>query len=481
VVVVVLKYASQAEAILEAAPDANLGVDANGQILLVNAQAERLFGYDRAELIGQPVEILVPEAVRELHRGQRTHYLGDPVPRRMGGGMELAGRRKDGGEFPAEISLSAEHTGDGLMVAVSVRDVSDRKTAEAKVRWMIEVAPDAILGVDAAGTIELVNAQCERLFGYGRNDLMGHPVENLIPSGLRPVEAGQVRAGMEVPALHRDGTQIPVEVSLSALETAGGRLTMAAVRDITDRRRIEEVLREQNVELERVSRAKDNFLASMSHELRTPLNAIIGFTGTMLMKLPGPLNTEQEHQLRLVQTSGKHLLSIINDLLDLAKIESGRVQVALEPVDCRAVAEEVVLSLQPLAEGKGIKLRIDGPDAPMVVTADQRVLRQILINLVNNAIKFTNTGVVRVCLIPPDRDGGTRISVCDTGPGIPETDLVRIFRAFERSASTAKTSDEGTGLGLHISQKLADLLRATLTVSSVVGAGSTFTVSLAEQ
>jgi protein-histidine pros-kinase len=134
-----------------------------------------------------------------------------------------------------------------------------------------------------------------------------------------------------------------------------------------------------------------------------------------------------------------------------------------------------------LAEGKGLKLRIEGPDAPVVVTADQRVMRQILINLVNNAIKFTNTGVVRVCLIPPDRDGGTRISVCDTGPGIPETDLVRIFSAFERSASTAKTSDEGTGLGLHISQKLADLLRATLAVSSVVGAGSTFTVSLAEQ
>jgi protein-histidine pros-kinase len=174
-------------------------------------------------------------------------------------------------------------------------------------------------------------------------------------------------------------------------------------------------------------------------------------------------------------------LSIINDLLDLAKIESGRVQVALEPVDCRAVAEEVVLSLQQLAEGKGIKLRIEGPDAPMVATADPRVLGQILINLINNAIKFTDTGVVRVCLIPPDRGGGIRIAVCDTGPGIPETDLVRIFSAFERSASTAKTSDEGTGLGLHISQKLANLLRATLTVSSVVGTGSTFTVSLPEQ
>jgi protein-histidine pros-kinase len=174
-------------------------------------------------------------------------------------------------------------------------------------------------------------------------------------------------------------------------------------------------------------------------------------------------------------------LSIINDLLDLAKIESGRVQVALEPVDCRAVVEAVALSLQPLADAKAISLRIDGPDAPFVATVDQRLLKQILINLVNNAIKFTDTGVVRICLIPADQDGAMRISVRDTGPGIPEKDLVRIFSAFERSASTAKSNDEGTGLGLHISQKLASLLDATLAVSSVIGEGSTFTVSLAEQ
>jgi protein-histidine pros-kinase len=479
VVVAVLKYASQAEAVLEAAPDAILGVDPGGQILLMNAQAERLFGYSRDELIGQAVEVLVPEAIRGMHPGLRSRYLADPALRPMGVGKELAGRRKDGSEFPAEISLSAVRTDEGLMVAASVRDVSDRKNAEAE-RLMIEGAPDAILGVDASGSIELVNAQCERLFRYDRADLIGQPVEILIPVGLRPVEAGQVGAGLEVTAVCMGGARIVVEVSLSALETAGGRLTMAAVRDITDRRRFEGLLREQNIELERASRAKDNFLASMSHELRTPLNAIIGFTGTMLMKLPGPLNAEQEHQLRLVQASGKHLLSIINDLLDLAKIESGKVQVKLEPVDCRGVAEEVVQSLQPLAEGKGILLGIDGASTPVVVTADRRVLGQILINLVNNAIKFTDTGQVRVCLIPPSPDGGVRISVGDTGPGIPEADLARIFRAFERSATTAKSSDEGTGLGLHISQKLAGLLRATLSVASVVGEGSTFTVSLAD-
>ena len=480
--VVVLKHASRAaDAVLEAAPDAIVGTDSDGRILLMNAQAERLFGYGRDELIGQPVDTLVPNAVRGMHGGHRIAYLAEPTTRAMGAGLEMAGLRRDGSEFPVEISLSAVHTDEGLMVVAAVRDVGDRKNAEAKFRWMIEVAPDAILGVDASGSIEMVNARCELLFGYNRDELMGRPVETLIPDGLRPVDAGQVGAGMDLAAVHKDGTEIPVEVSLSALETPGGRLTMAAVRDITDRRRFEKLLREQNVELERASQAKDNFLASMSHELRTPLNAIIGFTGTVLMRLPGPLNEEQEHQLRLVQASGKHLLSIINDLLDLAKIESGRVEIALEPVDCRRVVEEVVQSLQPAADSKRLTLHIEGPDTPAIATADRRALGQILINLVNNAIKFSDTSDVRVCVIPPQQDGQPlRIEVRDTGPGIPEADQTRIFRAFERSAATAKASDEGTGLGLHISQKLAELLRATLTVSSVVGEGSTFTISLAE-
>jgi len=464
--------------LVQSADDAIVGKTVDGVITSWNSGAERLYGYGVLEVLGRRFEILIPEQARVAE----TEMLGRVALGERVEPYEAERLCKNGSPVTVSVAISPIIDTAGRIVGVASmsRDLSARKLAETKLRWMLEVAPDAILGVDASGSVELVNAQCERLFGYSRDELMGQPVEMLIPDGLRPVEAGQIGAGLELVTLHKDGTEIPIEVSLSSLETPGGRLTMAALRDITDRKRIERQLREQNIELERASKAKDNFLASMSHELRTPLNAIIGFTGTMLMKLPGPLNAEQEHQLRLVQTSGKHLLTIINDLLDLAKIESGRIQIALEPVDCLRVVEEVAQSLQPLAQGKGLTLCVEPFDGPVTAVADRRALGQILINLVNNAIKFTDTGEVRLALTRPAGDQGrVRITVRDSGPGIPPADLERIFRAFERSTASAKATDEGTGLGLHISQKLAELLNGDITVSSVVGAGSTFTVSLA--
>jgi PAS domain S-box-containing protein len=471
-------HASALASLVQSADDAIVGKTVDGVITSWNSGAERLYGFSVQEAVGKRFDLVIPEAARAAESTMlRRVAAGDRVEP-----YEADRLCRDGSPVAVSVAISPIMDAAGHIVGVASmsRDLSARKLAETKLRWMLEVAPDAILGVDASGSVELVNAQCERLFGYDREDLMGQPVEMLIPDGLRPVDAGQIGAGLELVTLHKDGTEIPVEISLSALETPGGRLTMAALRDITDRKRIERQLREQNVELERASQAKDNFLASMSHELRTPLNAIIGFTGTMLMKLPGPLNAEQEHQLRLVQTSGKHLLSIINDLLDLAKIESGRVQITLEPVDCQRVIEDVVQALQPLAEGKGVTLRIEKFDGPVSATADRRALGQILINLVNNAIKFTDSGEVCLSLIPAaEHQGPLRITVRDRGPGIPQADLARIFRAFERSAASAKASDEGTGLGLHISLKLAELLNGAISVSSVVGEGSTFTVSLA--
>ncbi len=478
---------------MEAAPDAIVGVNDQGHIVLVNAQAERLFGYPRGELIGQPIEMLVPETVRAIHPSRREGYVADPRPRPMGAGMELAGRRRDGSEFPAEISLSAIDSEEGIVVAAAVRDVTDRKRAEAKFRGLLEAAPDAIVGVNDQGHIVLVNAQTERLFGYPRGELIGQPIEMLVPETVRAIHPSRregyvadprprpMGAGMELAGRRRDGSEFPTEISLSAIDSEEGILVAAAVRDVTDRKRIEQQLREKNLELEKASKAKNNFLASMSHELRTPLNAIIGFTGTLLMRLPGPLNDDQEQQLRTVQDSGRHLLMIINDLLDLAKIESGAVQISLDAVDCGQVAVGVTTSLQPLANDKNLTLHTEVPDREVIVQSDARALSQILINLVNNAIKFTETGSVHVCVREPNNAMPAQITVIDTGPGIELGDLPRIFSAFERGPESAGRSQEGTGLGLHIAQKLSELIGATLTVESEPGAGSTFAVSLSAQ
>src|SRR5258708_27347523 len=170
------------------------------------------------------------------------------------------------------------------------------------------------------------------------------------------------------------------------------------VRDISERKRFERALQEKNLELENANLAKDRFLATMSHELRTPLNAIIGFTGTLLMKLPGPLNADQEKQLKTVQASGKHLLALINDLLDIAKIDAGKVELHREPTACRAVIEEAITTLRPMAEAKGLELTFSPAKDEMLVQTDRRALSQIVINLVNNAIKFTDSGGVPVDL-----------------------------------------------------------------------------------
>ncbi|HND98985.1 MAG TPA: ATP-binding protein, partial [Plasticicumulans sp.] len=341
--------------------------------------------------------------------------------------------------------------------------------------------------------VVIANSHAEHLFGYAPGELDGQPVEMLLPERLRSMHvthrahyraqphARPMGAGLELAARRRDGSEFPVEISLSPLATEVGPMTMSAIRDVTERKRFEKALQEKNHELAAANQAKTQFLASMSHELRTPLNAIIGFTGALLMKLSGPLTSVQEEQLKLVQSSGKHLLALIGDLLDLARIEAGRIDLTPEPLDAVAITNEVVASLRPQAVHKGLALNVAHEAPVLALHADRRALTQILINLIGNAIKFTERGHVHVHSERAfDSDGRAlvRIAIEDTGLGIRPEEQAQLFEAFARGLVAKRAGIEGTGLGLHLSRKLTLLLGGNLSLRSEFGSGSTFTLEL---
>ena len=480
--------------LIEASADALFAIAPDGVTTDVNEEATRLTGYSRKHLINSRFSEYFTEPQNARAGVQKTLAEGRVI------GYELVLITRHGRRITVSFNAGVFTDASGAPVGIlaGAREITEQKKLEQELRnqqfysrSLIESNIDALMTTDPVGIITDVNQQMEALTGCTREELIGTPFKQCFtdPSraeeGVKLVLRDSKVTNYELTARAKSGHETVVSYNAAIFFDREGKLlgVFAAARDVTERKRFDQALQEKNVELESANLAKDRFLASMSHELRTPLNAIIGFTGTLLMKLPGPLTGDQSKQLQTIQSSAKHLLSLINDLLDLAKIESGKVALSIEPVVCQGVVEEVRTTLRPLAEKKGLKLRVEVPQREVVLSTDRRALSQILLNLTNNAIKFTEQGEIHLEL-GHQRDNGpalTLISVRDSGVGIRAEDQAKLFQAFSQVGRANSRRYEGTGLGLHLSQKLAELLGGRISFVSEHGKGSTFTLTLPEK
>jgi PAS domain S-box-containing protein len=458
--------------LLEAAPDAMVVVNKDAEIVLVNLQAKLEFGYRRVELLGQKVTHIIPEGFAERLIKDGVNAMAAQILK----GIDLTGRRKRGEEFPIEIMLSPLESGEGILV---IRDISLRKDEEKRVarmesryRGLLEAAPDAMVVVNHGGEIVLANRQAEKEFGYGQDELLGRSMKNIIPEasaerllagGLRSAEDAmtlQIAAGIELTGLRKDRSEFPVEIMLSPLESAEGILV---IRDISARKHIE--------------RLKDEFVSTVSHELRTPLTSISGSLGLLAEQWASELPKSAARLLAIAHTNSKRLVRLINDILDIEKLESSRVVFNLSQVDLRSLVEHAIEENRGFAESYDVHVRLDTASTNSDVNADPDRLAQVVTNLLSNAIKFSQAG--GEVLVAVGNDGNVvRISVRDHGSGIPDNFKSHVFEKFAQADGTTSRQKGGTGLGLSIVKQIVERLGGDVGFDDAPGGGTIFHVEL---
>jgi protein-histidine pros-kinase len=477
--------------LLEAAPIAIMVVAEQGEIVAANAEAEKMFGYRREELLGRSIETLLPARYRQSHIADRGAFNRNPEPRPMGLRRDLTALKKDGTEFAVEVGLSPVRTDHGLLVTTMITDLTARKRAERAIleheetlRLLNENCPDLIAIVDPAGTIKFISRAITAITGYepeevtDRHFAMLLAPEHTLEAGqlIQRVMEGDRLEAFEYPLKRKDGSRVDVEFNSARFVVAGVTQGILAVgRDISARKRAEERIQE-------LDRRKNMFVATVSHDLRTPLAVIDLALETVLARipaeheLPGGIDGRSRASLDMARRNVKRLGRLIENLLDLARIEEGRLPLSRRRIDLRRLVEDAAQSILPLARKHGLELRVDLPAEEIEAEVDVDRITDVLTNLLGNAIRFARGEITtRIAR----KDGLAQIVVEDDGPGVPAEKIGLIFDRFARiEEHDGKT---GTGLGLSISKGVVEAHGGELLAelkSGDEGGGMRFTVAV---
>nr|WP_315490082.1 PAS domain S-box protein [uncultured Rhodoferax sp.] len=514
-----LKTGALQNAIFNSANFSSIATDAKGVIQILNVGAERMLGYTAVDVVDKitPADISDPHEVIERARSLSLELDTTIAPgfdalvfkasRGIEDIYELTYIRKDGSRLPAVVSVTALRDAQNTIIGYLLigtdntarQQVEDeRKKLDQRLRdqqfynrSLIESQIDALMTTDPSGVISDVNKQMEALTGCTRDELIGAPFKSFFTDPLR-AEAGIKRVlkenkvtNYELTARARDGKETVVSYNATTFYDRDRKLqgVFAAARDVTERKLLDQALQANNIELakaksvaEKANQAKSDFLSSMSHELRTPLNAILGFAQLIESGDPAPTPLQRRSTGQILQ-AGWYLLELINEVLDLALIESGKLMLMPEPISLADVMAECEYMVESQAKRRAISVCFPAFEVRYCVKADRTRVKQVLINLLSNAIKYNRSGGTVMVSLGTNTPGRLRIGVADTGEGLSPEKIAQLFQPFNRLGQEA-TAEEGTGIGLVVCKRLTELMGGTIGVESVVGQGSSFWIEL---